>query len=110
MFVTKLYVGVSALYLPRVFIIPCCHGDIVIKIYKYLNQNAYNRIPGELASHIYETYKNSSMPHGHHNHKIAADMAMAAICDFRHTNILCLTGNMCCAVVQNVKLFSFLKT
>ena len=48
---------------------------------KYKSKNTHNRRSGELASCIYETYKNYIMMHGSHIYIIAADMAMYKICD-----------------------------
>ena len=33
-------------------------------------------------SHIFETYKNNMIPHGHHIHQTASDMAMATMCTY----------------------------
>ena len=35
-----------------------------------------------MANHIFETYKNSLMPHGHHIYATASDMAMAKVCAY----------------------------
>ena len=37
---------------------------------------------GEKANHIYETYKNTFMPHGRHIYAKAYDMAKAAMCAY----------------------------
>ena len=47
---------------------------------KDLSQNAQNIRSGEKANHIYETYKNTVMPHGRHIYANAYDMAKATMC------------------------------
>ena len=42
----------------------------------------HNRKSGEMASRIFETYKNSVMPYGRHIHKILAKMAISTMCKF----------------------------
>ena len=42
--------------------------------------NAQNISSGEMANHLFETYKNYVMPHGKHMFKTASDMAMATMC------------------------------
>ena len=42
-------------------------------------QNSQSRRSGEKAHHIYETYKNILMPHGHHIYAKASDMVQATM-------------------------------
>ena len=54
-------------YLPKVYIHNYYHGVIIIKKkLKGHSQNAQNRSSGEKANPIYETYKNTVIPHGRH--------------------------------------------
>ena len=41
---------------------------------------------GEKANHIYETSKNTVMPHGHHIYAKASDMAKATMCAYLNSN------------------------
>ena len=41
---------------------------------------------GEKAHHIYETYKNTVMPHGYHTYAKAYDIAKATICTYPHSD------------------------
>ena len=50
-----------------------------LKKVKYQSQNFQSRRSGEKAHHIYETYKNSVIPHGRHIYAKASDMAQATI-------------------------------
>ena len=54
--------------------------DRYLKKIKDLIQNAQNRRSGEKANIIYETYKNTVMPHGHHIYAKAYDTAKAKMC------------------------------
>ena len=47
-----------------------------------LSQNAQNRRSDENANRLFETYKNSVMPHGHHIYATASDMAIATMCAY----------------------------
>ena len=44
--------------------------------------NAQNRRSGEMMNNIFETYKNSVMPHGKHMLRIAYVMAISTICTY----------------------------
>ena len=37
---------------------------------------------GEMANCLFETYKNSILPHGHHIYQTASDMSMATMCAY----------------------------
>ena len=50
------------------------------------SQNAQRRRSGEKAYHIYETYKNTVMPHGHHINAKASDMTKAKMCKYPHSD------------------------
>ena len=47
---------------------------------KDIIQNAQNRRSGEKENRIYETYKNTVMPHGCHIYAKAYDMAKETMC------------------------------
>ena len=49
---------------------------------KYHSQNDQNRRSGEKENCIYETYKNTVMPHGRHIYTKAYDMAKAKMCAY----------------------------
>ena len=49
--------------------------DRYLKKLKDRIQNAQSRRSGEKSHHIYETYKNTVMPHGRHIYAKASDMA-----------------------------------
>ena len=53
---------------------------LLFKKLKDLSKNAQNRRSQEKANHIYETYKNTVMPHGRHIYAKAYDMAKAKMC------------------------------
>ena len=54
--------------------------DSYLKKLKDKSQNAQIRRSGEKSHHIYDTYKNTVMPHGCHIYAKASDMAKAKIC------------------------------
>ena len=45
-------------------------------------QNSQSKGSGEKSHHIYETYKNTVIPHGHHIYAKASDMVNATICTY----------------------------
>ena len=59
--------------------------DGYLKKLKDRIQNAQSRRSGEKSHHIYETYKNTVMPHGHHIYSKASDMANVTMCDYTHS-------------------------
>ena len=56
--------------------------DRYLKKMKDKSKNAQSRSSGEKAHHIYETYKNSVIPHGHHICAKASDMVKAIMCTY----------------------------
>ena len=56
--------------------------DRYLKKLKDQSQNAQIRRSGRKAHHIYETYKNTVMPHGHHIYSKAYDMAQSTLCAY----------------------------
>ena len=60
--------------------------DCHLKHLKDRSHNAQNRIPGEISSRIFETYKNAVQPHVCHIYNIAADMSIPKMCpcNFKH--------------------------
>ena len=52
----------------------------LFKKLKDLRQNAQNRRSGEKENRIYETYKNTVMPHGRHVYAKSYDMAKETVC------------------------------
>ena len=56
--------------------------DRYLKKIKDKIQNDPNRKSGEKAHHIYETYKNIVMPHGHHIYDKVSDMVNATMCKY----------------------------
>ena len=53
--------------------------DRYLEKLKYQIQNDQNRRSGEKSHHIYETYKNTVMPHVRHIYAKASDMAQATM-------------------------------
>ena len=56
--------------------------DRYLEKLKDQSQNNQNRRSGEKAHDIYETYKNTVMPHGRHIYSKASDMAQATMCAY----------------------------
>ena len=56
--------------------------DRYLKNIKDQIQNTQNRRSGEKAHHIYETYKNTVMPHVRHIYAKSSDMAQATMCAY----------------------------
>ena len=56
--------------------------DGYLKKLKDKSQNAQIRRSGEKSHNIYETYKNTVMPHGHHIYAKASDMEKETICEY----------------------------
>ena len=59
-------------YMPKLYIHHYYHGKIF--------QNDQNRRSGEKEDRIYETYKNTVMPHGRHIYAKEYDMAKSTMC------------------------------
>ena len=57
-------------------------SDRHLKKLKDQSQNSQRRRSGEKSHHIYETYKNTVMPHGHHIYAKSSDMEKAKICTY----------------------------
>ena len=57
-------------------------NDWCLKKLKNQSQNPQNRRSGEKANNIYETYKNTVMPHGRHIYTKAYDMEKATMCAY----------------------------
>ena len=57
-------------------------SDRYLKKLKDQSQNAQSRSSGEKAHHIYETYKNTVIPHGRHIYDKASDMENATMCTY----------------------------
>ena len=53
-----------------------------MKKLKYQRQNSQNRRSDEKVNHIYETYKNTVIPHEHHIHAKVSDMEKATMCAY----------------------------
>ena len=49
------------------------------------NQQSQIRRSGEKAHHMYETYKDTVMPHGRHIYAKASDIANATMCTYPHS-------------------------
>ena len=58
--------------------------DRYLKKLKDKIQNAQSRRSGEKSHHIYETYKNTVMPHGSHIYAKASYVANATMCAYLH--------------------------
>ena len=74
--------------------------DSYLKNLKYPSQIYQIRRSGEKANQIYETYKNTVMPHGRHIYAKTSDMAKATICAYPqsdHALPQCKCLLRCCA-------------
>ena len=60
--------------------------DRYLKKLKDKIQKSQSRRSGEKSHHIYETYKNTVMPHGRHIYAKASDMANATMCAYPHSD------------------------
>ena len=60
--------------------------DRYLKKLKDKIQNAYSRGSVEKAHHIYETYKNTVIPHGRHIYAKASDMENATMCAYPNSD------------------------
>ena len=69
-------------YLSKLFINYYYHGVIVIKKNQGYQPKFSNRRSGKKANRIYETYKNTVMPHGHRIYAQSYDVAKAKMCVF----------------------------
>ena len=68
-------------YLPKVYIHHYFHGVIVsLKNSRFKSKILKTEGLGENQIHIYETYKNTVMPHGIHMYAKAYDMEKSTIC------------------------------
>ena len=56
--------------------------DRYLKKLKYQSQNSQNRRSSEKSNHIYETYKNTVIPHGRYIYAKAPDMEKAKMCAY----------------------------
>ena len=75
-------------------------SDRYLKKLKDKIQNAQIRRSGEKAHHIYETYKNTMMPHGRHIYAKSSDMAKANMYKYPHSDHAlphCKFVLQCCA-------------
>ena len=59
---------------------------LLLKKLKYHSQNAKNRRSGEKSNHIYETYKNTVIPHGLRIYTKVYDMERATMCAYSHSD------------------------
>ena len=55
-----------------------------LKKLKDQSQNSQSRSSGEKSHHIYETCKNTVMPHGRHIYAKSFDMAKDTMCTYPH--------------------------
>ena len=80
---------------------------LVFKKLKDQSKNSQNRRSGEKSNCIYETYKNTVMPHGRHIYAKASDMAKAKICEYPqsdHTLPHWKCVMQCCSKCPSVNL------
>ena len=83
---TKSYVVVSVVYMTKVYIPHYYHVVIIIKKLKDQRNISQSIRSEEKSHHIYETYKNTFMPHGRRIYTKASDMAKAKNCAYPHTD------------------------
>ena len=77
---------VSVAYLLRSRINHYYNGVRVIGKLKYQSCNTNKRSSGEITNFLFETYKNSVIPHGKNIFKAASGMYMATICAYSSSN------------------------
>ena len=58
------------------------HGVRVFDKLKDQSCNAQNRRSGDMPTHLFDTCKNSVIPHGNHMFQKSSDMAMATMCAY----------------------------
>ena len=63
-----------------------CLRDRYLEKLKDQIQNAQSRRSSEKAHHVYETYKNTVMPHGRHIYDKAVELAQATMCTYHQYN------------------------
>ena len=73
--------------------------DCYLRKLNNLIQNAQNRRSGEKDNGLFETYKNSVMPHGSHIYATASDMSMDTMFAYPPSQHAFHNGNVCCVVV-----------
>ena len=56
--------------------------DRYLEKLKYQSQNSQSRRYDEKSHHIYETYRNTAIPHGRHIYAKASDMAQDTMCTY----------------------------
>ena len=81
--------------------------DLYFKKLKDLIQNDQNRRSGGKANRIYETYKNTVMPHGHHIYAKEYDMSNPKICAYSQSNHAlpnCKCVLRCCAKCPSINI------
>ena len=81
--------------------------DRYLKKLKDKSQNAQSRRSGEKSHHIYETYKNTVMPHGRHVYVKASDMAndtMHTYPQYDHALPHCKCVLRCCSDCPYINL------
>ena len=88
------------------FLLKSVHSSLLSWRDRYLKkledkiQNSQSRRSGDKENHIYETYKNTMIPHGHHIYAKSSDMANTTMCAYPHSDHAlphwkCVLG--CCA-------------
>ena len=71
------------------------------------SQNSQSRRSGEKSHYIYETYKNTVLPHGRHIYAKASDMKNATMCTYpqsEHALPHCTCVLRCCAECPCINL------
>ena len=74
-------------------------NDRYLEKIKYKSQNAQSRRSSEKVHHVYETYKNTVMPHDNHIYTKAYDMEKAKMCTYPqsdHALPRCKYALRCC--------------
>ena len=79
---TKSCVVVSAEYMLRARIHHFYNRVKVFEQLKYQSLHTKYRISCEMDNHLFETYKNSFVPHGEHIFKTYYDIYMATMCAY----------------------------
>ena len=102
-----LCMGVSVAYMPKSYIHQYYHDVCFFWKIKDHSCNAQNRRSGENPNHLFETYKNSVIPHGKNVFQTAPGMVMIKLCVYPSSNYALPNHKCvlrCCAQYQRIDL------
>ena len=85
--------------LPKAYIHHYYHGVSFFEKLKDQSCNAQNRRYGEMANHLFDTYKNTVMPHRKHMLRQNMTWRWQQCVHIHHQNIYYHIGNVFCVVL-----------